>query len=90
MKKLFALFVALSFTEFFFFFYCSILSFNYFLYISIIFREILKKRRNFSPIIIPIAARVLTGNRELKHQTFFIHERHGWPRRAGSGTQFTR
>ena len=25
---------------------------------------------------------------ELKHQTFLIHERHGWPRRTGSGTQF--
>ena len=28
------------------------------------------------------------SNRELKHQTFLIHERHGWPRRTGSGTQF--
>ena len=27
-------------------------------------------------------------SRELKHQTFLIHERHGWPRRTGSGTQF--
>ena len=26
--------------------------------------------------------------RELKHQTFLIHERHGWPRSTGSGTQF--
>ena len=26
--------------------------------------------------------------RELKHQTFLIHERHGWPRRTGSGTRF--
>ena len=29
-------------------------------------------------------------NRELKHQTFLIHERHGWPRRTESGTQFAR
>ena len=26
--------------------------------------------------------------RELKHQTFLIHVRHGWPRRTGSGTRF--
>ena len=26
--------------------------------------------------------------RELKHQTFLIHERHGWLRRTGSGTRF--
>ena len=26
--------------------------------------------------------------RELKHQTFLIHERHGWPRRTGSRTRF--
>ena len=25
--------------------------------------------------------------RELKHQTFLIHERHGWPLRTGSGTR---
>lgn len=29
-------------------------------------------------------------NRELKHQTFLIHERHGWMRRTGSRTRFTR
>ena len=29
-------------------------------------------------------------SRKLKHQTFLIHERHGWPRRTGSGTRFTR
>ena len=28
--------------------------------------------------------------RELKHQTFLIDERYGWPRRTGSGTRFTR
>ena len=28
--------------------------------------------------------------RELKHQTFLIHERHGWTRRSGSRTRFTR
>ena len=27
-------------------------------------------------------------SRELKHQTFLIHERRGWPRRSGSGTRF--
>ena len=26
--------------------------------------------------------------RELKHQTFLIHKRHGWPRRTGSRTRF--
>ena len=26
----------------------------------------------------------------IKFQTFLIHERHGWPRRTGSGTRFTR
>ena len=31
---------------------------------------------------------VCISNRELKHQTFLIHRRHGWPRRTGSGTRF--
>ena len=30
------------------------------------------------------------ATRELKHRTFLIQERHGWPRRNGSGTPFTR
>ena len=29
-------------------------------------------------------------SKELKHQTFLIQERHGWPHRTGSGTRFTR
>ena len=29
-------------------------------------------------------------SRELEHQTFLIHERHGWPHRTGSETRFTR
>ena len=32
---------------------------------------------------------VESNTRELKHQTFLIHERHGWLRRTGSGTRFT-
>ena len=37
----------------------------------------------------PSSARSLYCDyRELKHQTFLIHERHGWPRRTGSGTRF--
>ena len=29
-------------------------------------------------------------SKELKHQTFLIQERHGWPHRTESGTRFTR
>ena len=32
----------------------------------------------------------MRASRELNHQTFLIHELHGWRRRTGSGTRFTR
>ena len=32
--------------------------------------------------------KILGNLRELKHQTFLIHEWHGWPFRTGSGTRF--
>ena len=34
--------------------------------------------------------RLFGRTRELKHHTFLIYERHGWPRRTGSGTRFMR
>ena len=34
--------------------------------------------------------RMMNDIRELKHQTFLIHERHGWTRRTGSRVRFTR
>ena len=33
---------------------------------------------------------VFNYSRELKHQMFLIRERHGWPRRTESETQFAR
>ena len=58
MKKLFALFFALSFTEFFC--CCSTLSFNYFFFVYYFPRD--PEKNFFSPITSPITARVLTSN----------------------------
>lgn len=59
MKKLFALFFALSFTEFFC--CCSTLSFNYF-FLCLLFSARSWKKNFFFPITSPITARVLTSN----------------------------
>lgn len=59
MKKLFALFFPLSFTEFFC--CCSTLSFNYF-FLCLLFSARSWKKIFFSPITSPITARVLTSN----------------------------
>lgn len=59
MKKLFALFFPLSFTEFFC--CCFTLSFNYF-FLCLLFSARSWKKKFFSPITSPITARVLTSN----------------------------
>ena len=51
----------------------------------------IKKNYNINGFALSIALKqreFLSKNRGLKHQTFLIHERHGWPRKTGSGTRF--
>ena len=42
------------------------------------------------PTVLRVQTRHSPDIRELKHETFLIHERHGWMRRTGSRTRFTR
>ena len=50
--------------------------------------KVKEKKKKVVVLCSRLPQNVKLGIRELKHQTLLIHERHGWPRRTGSGTRF--